>query len=97
MCLKGHFINEDWNLMNWVLNFRRINELEDDYIVEATLNALKDWDIGNKITYITFPTGSVDDKGIDEVKDYVQETKKVQFNGQPFRLYCCADIFKRLA
>ncbi|XP_050241295.1 zinc finger BED domain-containing protein RICESLEEPER 2-like [Quercus robur] len=96
MCLKAHFIDEDWNLMNWVLNFRRISELEDDYIVEATLKALKDWDIGNKIAYITFPTGSVDDKQIDEVKDYVQETKKLQFNGQPFRLYCCADIFKRM-
>uniref|UniRef100_A0A7N2R680 Transposase n=1 Tax=Quercus lobata TaxID=97700 RepID=A0A7N2R680_QUELO len=93
MCLKAHFIAEDWNLRNWVLNFRRINaSWGDDCLVGAILKALKGWDIGNKIANITF----LNYEGIDEVKDYVQEAKKLQFNGQLFRLYCCADIFKRM-
>ena len=96
MCLKAHFIDKDWNLMNLVLNFHRICEVGDDCIVEAILKVLKDWDIGNKIANITFLTGSVENKEIDEIKDYVQETKKLQFNGQRFRLYCCADIFNRM-
>ena len=96
MCLKAHFIDKDWNLMNLVLNFHRICEVGDDCIVEAILKVLKDWDIGNKIANITFLTGSVENKEIDEIKDYVQETKKLQFNGQRFCLYCCADIFNRM-
>jgi hypothetical protein len=97
MCLKAHFIDEDWNLRNWVLNFRPINApWQDDCLVEAILKALKDWEIGNKIANITFITGSVENEGIDEVKNYVQEMKKLQFDGQLFSLYCCADIFKRM-
>ena len=93
MCLKAHFIAEDWNLRNWVLNFRRINaSWGDGCLVGAILKALKGWDIGNKIANITF----LNYEGIDEVKDYAQEAKKLQFNGQLFRLYCCSDIFKRM-
>ena len=97
MCLKAHFITEDWNLGNWVLNFRRINATwEDDCLDGAILKALRGWDIGNKIASITFLTDWVYDEGIDNVKEYVQEMKKLQFNGQIFRLYCSADIFKSM-
>ncbi|KAF3970468.1 hypothetical protein CMV_005847 [Castanea mollissima] len=97
MCLKAHFITEDWNLRNWVLNFRHINATwEDDCLDGAILKALRGWDIGNKIASITFLTDWVYDEGIDNVKEYVQEMKKLQFNGQIFRLYCSADIFKSM-
>ncbi|KAK7853972.1 zinc finger bed domain-containing protein daysleeper [Quercus suber] len=97
MCLKAHFITEDWNLGNWVLNFRRINATwEDDCLDGAILKVLRGWDIGNKIASITFLTDWVYDEGIDNVKEYVQEMKKLQFNGQIFRLYCSADIFKSM-
>ncbi|KAK2976071.1 hypothetical protein RJ640_024799 [Escallonia rubra] len=92
MCLKGHFVDDHWNLRKWVLNFRLIRQCES--LADAILMCLKDLDIEGKISTLTLVTDDgEEDEIVEKVKKKVQEKKSFQLNGQLFRVNCCAAMF----
>ncbi|KAM4116656.1 hypothetical protein ACB094_02G067500 [Castanea mollissima] len=91
MCLTAHFIEDGWEVKKWVLSFFRVRG-EKDYVSKVLLKCLSDWKIENKIFTITMKNGNDYDATVRILKDCVQEKKKLQLNGQLFRVNCCADM-----
>ncbi|KAK9288476.1 hypothetical protein L1049_016933 [Liquidambar formosana] len=90
MCLRAHFIDDSWNLKNWVLNFRHIRHPFE--VQGATLESLKGWDVENKISTLTMVNPDDYDETFEVVKDHIQSKKELQLNGQLFCVYCCGDF-----
>jgi hypothetical protein len=91
MCLTAHFIDDGWEVKKWVLSFCRVWEVDED-VSKMLLKCISDWNIENKISTITMKNNSDYDALVKILKHRVQEKKKLQLNGQLFRVYCCADI-----
>lgn len=64
MCLWSHFIDDSWKPRKWVLHFQHLWDWEDDFISEAILKTLKDWEIEEKVS--TFTSSSLDEDEVDE-------------------------------
>nr|XP_011462901.1 PREDICTED: zinc finger BED domain-containing protein RICESLEEPER 1-like isoform X1 [Fragaria vesca subsp. vesca]XP_011462902.1 PREDICTED: zinc finger BED domain-containing protein RICESLEEPER 1-like isoform X1 [Fragaria vesca subsp. vesca]XP_011462903.1 PREDICTED: zinc finger BED domain-containing protein RICESLEEPER 1-like isoform X1 [Fragaria vesca subsp. vesca]XP_011462904.1 PREDICTED: zinc finger BED domain-containing protein RICESLEEPER 1-like isoform X1 [Fragaria vesca subsp. vesca] len=101
LCLYAHFIDENWKLKKWVLNFRSLwgSCESDDYIPEGDdggmFKLLQDWGIENKISTFTRNDEDSDDSLVKCVKSHIQD-KNLQLNGQLFRVHCLADMIKTM-
>ncbi|PSR97887.1 Zinc finger BED domain-containing protein [Actinidia chinensis var. chinensis] len=91
LCLTAYFIDDNWELKKWILNFTRVGGNQEDSPHELIIKCLKDWGIENKISTITMPNSSLYDETVEIVKDYIGGKKELQLNGRIFRVNCCSD------
>ncbi|KAH0645556.1 hypothetical protein KY290_034341 [Solanum tuberosum] len=89
-----HFISEDWKLISWVVSFKFFDAY-DDYVGE-TMQCLSDFGIEDKICAVTVHSYLDFDEVIDAIKSKLLEKKRLQPDGQLFRVPCCADIFSSM-
>ncbi|KAH0648371.1 hypothetical protein KY285_033619 [Solanum tuberosum] len=94
ICLRVHFISEDWKLRSWVVSFKSFDAY-DDYVGE-TMQCLSDFGIEDKICAVTVHSYLDFDEVIDAIKSKLLEKKRLQPDGQLFRVPCCADIFNSM-
>ncbi|XP_016510530.1 zinc finger BED domain-containing protein RICESLEEPER 1 [Nicotiana tabacum] len=94
ICLRVHFIDKDWKLRSWVINVRSFGAY-DDYIGE-TIKCLSDFGIGDKVSAVTVHSYLDFDEIIEVIKSKLLEKKRLQLDGQLFRVSCCADIFSSM-
>ncbi|KAH7865931.1 hypothetical protein Vadar_013281 [Vaccinium darrowii] len=97
MCLTAHFIDDRWNLKKWVLGFRCISRNDSETLHSATLKTVKDWDIESKISGLTLAGSNIYNEMVEELRDGVQEKKRLQLDGKLFCVKCCAEMFKLMA
>ncbi|XP_059275455.1 zinc finger BED domain-containing protein RICESLEEPER 1-like [Lycium ferocissimum] len=94
ICLRVHFIDEDWKLRSWVISFRSFDAY-DDYVGE-TIQCLLDFGIEDNICAVTVHSYLDIDETVDAIKSNLLEKKTLQLDGQLFRVSCCADMFSSL-
>ncbi|KAH7843434.1 hypothetical protein Vadar_016633 [Vaccinium darrowii] len=97
MCLTAHFIDDRWNLKKWVLGFRCLTDNNCEILHSATLKTVKDWEIDSKISGLTLAESNVYNEMVEEIKDGVQQKKKLQLDGKLFCVKCCAEMFNLMA
>ncbi|XP_059282816.1 zinc finger BED domain-containing protein RICESLEEPER 1-like [Lycium ferocissimum] len=93
ICLRVHFIDEDWKLRSWV-SFRSLNAY-GDYVGE-TIQCLSDFGIEDKICAVTVHSCLDFDEIVDVIKNKLVEKKRLQLDGQLFRVSCYADMFSSM-
>ncbi|XP_015169015.1 zinc finger BED domain-containing protein RICESLEEPER 1-like [Solanum tuberosum] len=94
ICLRVHFIDEDWKLRSWVVSFRSLDAY-GDYVGE-TIQCLSDFGIEDKICAVTVHSYLDFDEIVDVIKSKLLEKKRLQLDGQFFRVSCNADIFSSM-
>ncbi|CAL2226594.1 unnamed protein product [Prunus armeniaca] len=95
LCLSAHFIDENWELKKWVLQFSCISVSvsgpSDDSLHKyedwGILRTLEDWGIENKISALTLKNDNCNNELVEFVKRRIQEN-----NGKLLRVYCCAEM-----
>ncbi|XP_058210257.1 zinc finger BED domain-containing protein RICESLEEPER 1-like [Rhododendron vialii] len=97
MCLAAHFIDDRWKLKKWVIGFRRLWFKKGGILHSATLETVKDWDIESKISSLTLAESHLYDEMVEEIKESVQQKKKLQLDGKLFCVKCCAEMFNLMA
>lgn len=90
ICLKVHFIDEDWKLRSWVVSFRSLDAY-DDYVGE-TIQCLSDFGIEDKIYAVTVHSYLDFDEIVDVIKSKLLEKKRLQLDGQ-FFVYLVVQTF----
>ncbi|KAI8561920.1 hypothetical protein RHMOL_Rhmol04G0379600 [Rhododendron molle] len=97
MCLAAHFIDDRWKLKKWVIGFRCLWFKKGGILHSATLETVKDWDIESKISSLTLAESHLYDELVEEIKESVQQKKKLQLDGKLFCVKCCAEMFNLMA
>lgn len=98
MCLTAHFIDDRSNFKKWVLGpFRCLSDNNCEILHSATLKTVKDWEIDSKISGLSLVETNVYNEMVEEIKDGVQQKKKLQLDGKLFCVKCCAEMFNLMA
>ncbi|CAL5415233.1 unnamed protein product [Camellia sinensis] len=92
LCLTAYFIDDNWEMQKWILNFTCVGHQSQAALHEVILNSLKKWGIEKKISTITMSNSSIYDETIEIVKDHIRGKKELPLNGRLFRVCCCSDI-----
>lgn len=90
--LTAYFIDDNWEMQKWILNFTCVGHQSQAALHEVILNSLKEWSIEKKISTITMSNSSIYDETIEIVKDHIRGKKELPLNGRLFRVCCCSDI-----
>ncbi|CAL8079587.1 unnamed protein product [Prunus armeniaca] len=98
LCLSAHFIDENWELNDWVLHFCSISVLgpSDDSLHKyedwGILRSLEDWGIENKISALTVKNDNCNNELVEFLKTHIQGKMELQLNGKLFCVYCCGEM-----
>ncbi|KAL7163354.1 hypothetical protein ACSBR2_039452 [Camellia fascicularis] len=92
LCLTAYFIDDNWEMQKWIINFTCVGHQSQAALHEVILNSLKEWGIEKKISTITMSNSSIYDETIEIVKDHIRGKKELPLNGRLFRVCCCSDI-----
>ncbi|CAH9090212.1 unnamed protein product [Cuscuta europaea] len=97
MVVTGHFLDAEWKLNKWVLNFVHILPPHSgDNISDALYKCLKDWGIENKIYTISVDNASANDTANDTAIKNLREIfamkKYLICGGKLFHVRRCAHI-----
>ncbi|KAL2905793.1 putative AC transposase [Bienertia sinuspersici] len=91
--LTAHFIDNDWKLNAFVLNFRRFPPPHDgESIFQFVKSLLNEWDIEKKVFSITLDNASANDKMVEKLRKDVHSSSPLPLDGKYFHIRCAAHI-----
>ncbi|KAL8100472.1 zinc finger BED domain-containing protein RICESLEEPER 1-like [Apium graveolens] len=96
LCLRAHFIDDNWEPKSWVLYYADTDHICEHGTYNTIAKCLLDLRIENKISTITPGDRENYSDEIEAIKDHLKEKKKLQIKCQPFQIYCCADLLGEL-
>ncbi|WOG83470.1 hypothetical protein DCAR_0102645 [Daucus carota subsp. sativus] len=83
LCVRAHFIDDNWKPKSWVLYY-------------TILKCISDMRIENKIFTVTRAYDIMYSELIKVVENQAKEKKTLQSKCQPFKIYCCANLLGRM-
>ncbi|GJX57927.1 zinc finger BED domain-containing protein RICESLEEPER 2-like protein [Tanacetum coccineum] len=98
MVITGHFLDKDWKLNKWVLNFVHVPPPHRGIdISDALYKCFQEWDIEKKIYSISMDNASANDNAIKNLKRIFEVDRKLLCDGRLFHVRCCAHILNLIA
>ncbi|GJT39241.1 zinc finger BED domain-containing protein RICESLEEPER 2-like protein [Tanacetum coccineum] len=98
MVITGHFLDKDWKLNKWVLNFVHVPPSHRGIdISDALYKCFQEWDIEKKIYSISMDNTSANDNAIKNIKRIFEVDRKLLCDGRLFHVRCCAHILNLIA
>ena len=92
-CLTAHYVNENWELKNIILNFCHMPPPHTGtHLLEKILSFLEEWGIEKKIFPITLDNTSNNDNCQDFIKKKLNEGGLLLCDGIFFHVPCGAHI-----
>ncbi|XP_074291302.1 zinc finger BED domain-containing protein RICESLEEPER 2-like [Silene latifolia] len=87
-CVRAHFIDNDWNLIDLILN--QTSHRSDD--TNVVLEVLKDWGLDGKLLSLTgYPYLANSAKG-----SLIKEVRNVLLKGNLFQVQCFSDVLSEM-
>ncbi|XP_027108993.1 zinc finger BED domain-containing protein RICESLEEPER 2-like [Coffea arabica] len=94
---KNHFIDSDWVLQKYVLNFCNVPPPHTGVIIADALNkCFIDWGIKNKVSSITVDNASYNDVCIRRLREDFSLRKRLSIGEKKFHVRCCVHILNLL-
>ncbi|KAK1385529.1 hypothetical protein POM88_023264 [Heracleum sosnowskyi] len=96
MCLRAHFIDDNWKPKSWVLYYGDIDDIMDTGYGKTILKSISDLRIESKISTVTRGYYNWYTDMIEAVEDLVKEKKTLQIRCEPFKINCCSNLFGKM-
>jgi hypothetical protein len=91
MCLTGHWIDDQWQLLKRILNFCSIADHKGETLGKRVEECLLEWGIDPLFT-VTVDNASSNDKLIGYLKGVCKDWQGVVLNNKFLHVRCCAHI-----
>ncbi|XP_074300367.1 zinc finger BED domain-containing protein RICESLEEPER 2-like [Silene latifolia] len=91
MCLNAHFIDADWNLHKWIINFCQIPGHSGKVIGQSVEKCLSGWDLKNVMT-ITVDNASSNDVVVDYLRRKFNNSECDVMEGKYLHMRCASHI-----
>ncbi|XP_031276144.1 zinc finger BED domain-containing protein RICESLEEPER 2-like [Pistacia vera] len=93
MVLTGHFVDGNWRLQKWILNFLHIAPPRtNSQIADLIYKCLNEWGIKNKVYTISVDNVSSNDATIQILKRNLAIDNRLLCRERLFHVRCCAHI-----
>lgn len=94
VCISAHYIDEDWKLKKWVLNFFCDSTMDADHPNVVFMKSLKEYGVEGK--FLTFSVRDDAVLYVDDLKEQLQEKSSFLLDGKLFPVLCSSDIVSRV-
>ncbi|CAK8566726.1 unnamed protein product [Lathyrus sativus] len=91
MCIKAHFIDNNWKLHKKILSFVRVLSHSGEVIVNTFAKCLDNWGL-NYVLSVTVDNEASNDRGIENLKKRLRLRNDLVLNGDHFHTRCCAHV-----
>ncbi|CAO2831927.1 unnamed protein product [Amaranthus hypochondriacus] len=93
VCISAHFIDDDWKLRKWVVEYCRRFDTDINFPSNAILKSLKEYDIENKLLIFTSAeTGPL----AECVKVHLLDITSFPLDRRLFHVQCSCDMISRM-
>lgn len=93
MCLTGHYLDSEWRLRKFILNFCCLDPPHSGpNIADGFYKCLLEWGIENKLSTITLDNASSNDTAVKNLVENHLVDGKLFFGGKILQVRCCAHI-----
>lgn len=95
LCLKAHYVEQDWKLRKQILNFITLDSSHtEDILSEAVIKCLMDWGIAHKLFSVTYDDCFTNDNVIPGMKDRLCQNWPQMRNCKVFDVSCATQVLK---
>ena len=93
MCLKCHFIDDEWNLQKKIIAFSSVDTPHTGKVIcNCILDRLYSWNIDKKLCAIVLDNCSTNDVVVQELKSKLMAKGLLLSNGDMFHVRCSTHI-----
>ncbi|KAK1292688.1 hypothetical protein QJS10_CPB17g02575 [Acorus calamus] len=99
MCLRGHFIDEDWKVHSRMLNFMNVSSPHTEMALSDAIGAcLSDWNMKTRLFTVTVDNSrSSHDLYSANLRDHLSCNSSLMLDGRIFFVRCYAHILNTVA